>query len=265
MKARTAFGAALAILALVWAVALGLARVADARAAYRRAAAAAGSKAPAPAPGVAIVAADARSARARLGEGLADQASAAGLRLALAAQPDATPDIIPGRIAARVGGAASEAVLRAFVRTVEAGRPTVRFTRWSIRRQGRTLRFDADAVAFWTAAAGPSPGRVAPPDPVDPGEQPALFASDGDGPEAPKPAGAPPELIGIVGRLAVDPRAIVRLGDGSTRTLLPGQAAGAWRLVAIGADRARFVHDGRERTMVLPTSVPPDRAAAADQ
>lgn len=54
------------------------------------------------------------------------------------------------------------------------------------------------------------------------------------------PADAP-ALLGIAGRIDADAVAIVRTGDGDTRTLRPGDSIDGWRLEALAADAASFV------------------------
>lgn len=70
--------------------------------------------------------------------------------------------------------------------------------------------------------------------------------------EAPPPADAP-QLVGIVGRLNQDAVALVRIADGSTRTLSVGESVDGWQLGALAIDAAFFVR-GSERVRVpLPT------------
>jgi hypothetical protein len=79
-----------------------------------------------------------------------------------------------------------------------------------------------------------------------------LFASV-DADEA-GPADAP-ALVGIAGRLNRDAVALVRLGDGSSRSLKVGESVDGWRLESLAIDAALFTR-GRERVRV---------AMAADQ
>ena len=62
------------------------------------------------------------------------------------------------------------------------------------------------------------------------------------------PADAP-ALIGIAGRLNKDAVAMVRSGDGSSRSLKLGESVGGWRLESLAIDAAFFVR-GRERVRV---------------
>lgn len=73
-----------------------------------------------------------------------------------------------------------------------------------------------------------------------------LFApADGVG-EMPADA---PALVGIAGRLNRDAVALVRLSDGSARTLAVGASVDGWRLESLAIDAAFFTR-GRERVRV---------------
>lgn len=72
-------------------------------------------------------------------------------------------------------------------------------------------------------------------------------------PAADMPAStAPPELVGIVGRMPNDAVAMIRLSDGETHSVRVGEDVMGWRVAAIAADRVRLVQGGRERIEVLP-------------
>lgn len=74
-----------------------------------------------------------------------------------------------------------------------------------------------------------------------------LFAAAGMATDA-APADAP-ELIGIAGRLNKDAVAMVRTGDGTTRSLRPGDSVDGWRLSSLAIDAAFFTR-GREQVRV---------------
>lgn len=60
----------------------------------------------------------------------------------------------------------------------------------------------------------------------------------------------PPQLIGVAGRLPDDVEVLVRLADGSSATLQPGEEVGGWELVSATVDRAVFAR-GAERQVVM--------------
>jgi hypothetical protein len=72
----------------------------------------------------------------------------------------------------------------------------------------------------------------------------AMFAD-----EATRDPAAPPELLGIAGRLPDDAVALVRDGTGRSRALALGEVASGWRLAALAADAVLFVK-GSERVRV---------------
>ncbi|WP_109806428.1 hypothetical protein [Sphingosinithalassobacter portus] len=76
-----------------------------------------------------------------------------------------------------------------------------------------------------------------------------LFAAAGD--DA-LPADAP-DLIGIVGRLGDGAVALVRLADGSSRTIGIGESVDGWRLDALAIDAASFTRGGRQIRVAIAT------------
>lgn len=58
-----------------------------------------------------------------------------------------------------------------------------------------------------------------------------------------------PALVGIAGRLNKDAIALVRLADGSSRSLAVGESVDGWRLESLAIDAAFFTR-GRERVRV---------------
>ena len=89
----------------------------------------------------------------------------------------------------------------------------------------------------------PAPARVF--------ERPLFAAAEGDA----APADAP-ELTGIAGRLNRDAVALVRVADGSARTLAVGESVDGWRLESLAIDAAFFTR-GRERVRVAMSSEAP--------
>jgi len=99
-------------------------------------------------------------------------------------------------------------------------------------------------------APGPSVRTVVPP-PVPPlaaiYERDLFAATEAeDGGTAPADA---PALVGIAGRLNRDAVALVRLSDGSSRSLKVGESVDGWRLESMAIDAAFFTR-GRERVRV---------------
>lgn len=92
------------------------------------------------------------------------------------------------------------------------------------------------AVATIVPPPLPAPARVF--------ERPLFAAADGDA----TPTDAP-VLTGIAGRLNRDAVALVRIADGSARTLAVGESVDGWRLESLAIDAAFFTR-GRERVRV---------------
>ncbi|WP_213982713.1 hypothetical protein [Sphingomonas sp. dw_22] len=67
--------------------------------------------------------------------------------------------------------------------------------------------------------------------------------------EAPADA---PQLAGIVGRLGEDAVALVRGGDGATRTLRVGESVDGWQLVSLAIDAAFFTRGTQRVRVPLP-------------
>ena len=78
-----------------------------------------------------------------------------------------------------------------------------------------------------------------------------LFAVAEGGAETPADA---PALVGIAGRLNKDAVALVRLADGSSRSLGVGESVDGWRLESLAIDAAFFTR-GRERVRVAMDAV----------
>jgi hypothetical protein len=75
-----------------------------------------------------------------------------------------------------------------------------------------------------------------------------LFAATEANAGGTAPADAP-ALVGIAGRLNRDAVALVRLSDGSSRSLKVGESVDGWRLESLAIDAAFFTR-GRERVRV---------------
>lgn len=81
-------------------------------------------------------------------------------------------------------------------------------------------------------------------------ERPLFAAAPGQQDAAPADA---PALVGVVGRLGNDAVALVRTGEGNTRTLRIGESVDGWSLASLAIDAAYFTR-GKERVRVpLPT------------
>lgn len=108
-----------------------------------------------------------------------------------------------------------------------------------------TPRFDATPSSVIRPVAAPEIGAVY--------ERP-LFAVAEGGDDMPADA---PALVGIAGRLNRDAVALVRLADGSSRSLGVGESVDGWRLESLAIDAAFFTR-GRERVRVAMST--PDAA-----
>lgn len=97
------------------------------------------------------------------------------------------------------------------------------------------------------AGGQPATATIAPPPlaaPVRVYERQLFTAAERDAPPADAPV-----LTGIAGRLNRDAVALVRLADGSARTLAVGASVDGWRLESLAIDAAFFTR-GRERVRV---------------
>jgi len=121
------------------------------------------------------------------------------------------------------------------------------------------------AALLWPGSTRPAPATraaeravTAPPVPEIAAvyERP-LFAVAEGGEALPSDA---PALVGIAGRLDKDAVALVRLNDGSARSLSVGESVDGWRLESLAIDAAFFTR-GRERVrvaMAVPETAPGD-------
>ena len=249
---RRAIIAAAVTAALALAAGLALAHLRRADTAFRTAITAAAMPRLATPDGTMLMAAGSEAARRDLARRIGDAGAAASVRLSIAP----LDQDIGGAVALHIVARGKEAELLRFSASVEHGPAPIRWTRWTILPDGDgELRLSADAAAPWRqpgtaptangpivtlAAAQPSPlpaTTIFAPSPIT-GETAA--------------ASAAPQLIGIVGRLPDDGVALLRLSDGSTRSLRRGEAADGWTVAAIDADRVRLSHDGRDHVAILP-------------
>lgn len=220
-------------------------RLNDARRA--QAAAPTATQAPAVTAALRLPATTAGDAQPLLAKQLGDAASAAGVRLSLA--PLAPR--LDGLVSVRIEAHGPEDRLRAFAEAAEAATSPLRFVTWSITADGAgVLQLKAEAVAPWRGTA-PGTTQLEQADAAPRAPARTLFAVDA--PQDARPVtNAPPELIGIAGRLPHEAVALVRLPGGATRNLRIGETANGWRLTAIAADRVRFERGADQREVVLP-------------
>ena len=78
-----------------------------------------------------------------------------------------------------------------------------------------------------------------------------LFAAPVEQADAALPEDAP-QLVGIVGRLGEDAVALVRGGDGATRTLRVGESVDGWQLASLAIDAAFFTRGAQRARVPLP-------------
>lgn len=124
------------------------------------------------------------------------------------------------------------------------------------------------AVLLWPGTARLSSGgaaaerAVVPPPVADIAAvyERALFAVAEGGEASPADA---PALVGIAGRLNKDAVALVRLADGSSRSLGVGESVDGWRLESLAIDAAFFTR-GRERVRVAMDMPEPAPDGASD-
>jgi len=120
-------------------------------------------------------------------------------------------------------------------------------------------------LLLWPATGRPATGSVVAERAVIPPPAPdiatiyerPLFAVAEGGEALPADA---PALVGIAGRLNKDAVAMVRLADGSSRSLGVGESVDGWRLESLAIDAAFFTR-GRERVRVAMEAPETDPAA----
>jgi hypothetical protein len=189
-----------------------------------------------------------QEAQGMLARALGDAASAAGVRLSLSP----IPPRLDGLASTRIEALGTEDKLRAFADAAEAPPSPLRLVSWSITGDGTGgLRLSAEAAAAWQSRGGAGAVRLGDAAPAPRSLARTLFAVD-QVQDARPSADAPPELVGIAGRLPNDAVALVRLPDGTTRDIRIGETTNGWRLTTIAADRAGFSKGTRQREAVLP-------------
>lgn len=94
-----------------------------------------------------------------------------------------------------------------------------------------------------------------------------LFLDPIDPADAPEAEDAP-KLVGIAGRLPDQAIAMVRMADGGTKVLAPGESHDGWTLTSLAPDAALFTRGKRRvRSFLAPVEPEPevDEAAEAAQ
>jgi hypothetical protein len=61
-----------------------------------------------------------------------------------------------------------------------------------------------------------------------------------------------PQLVGVVGRIGSDAVAMVKSGDGASRTLQVGESVNGWTLESLAIDAAFFTRGGQRVRVPLP-------------
>lgn len=112
------------------------------------------------------------------------------------------------------------------------------------------------AVLLMPGSAANKPTVAPVPAPIGAGTMPVLARAyerpmfgTAEPVEAPSDA---PQLVGIVGRLNVDAVALVKAGDGATRTLRVGESVDGWSLASLAIDAAFFTRGGERVRVPLP-------------
>jgi hypothetical protein len=115
------------------------------------------------------------------------------------------------------------------------------------------LLLRAGAAPAAEAPAPPPPPLSAPaPPPLAGAFQRPLFAAAPGAAVGDTVPGDAPELVGIVGRLDQDAVALVRTGDGTSRTLKIGESVDGWLLASLALDAAYFTRGAERRRVPLP-------------
>lgn len=123
---------------------------------------------------------------------------------------------------------------------------------------GVAVAFPVALLPAWRAvpAAKPAPPSA----PLTAGDMPPALAALYERPlfgnareEAGETPADAPQLVGIAGRLGADAVALVRIGDGATRTLRIGESVDGWQLVSLAIDAAFFTRGTQRVRVPLPT------------
>jgi hypothetical protein len=93
---------------------------------------------------------------------------------------------------------------------------------------------------------------------------PSIRASS-DEPASTEQAGstAPPQLVGLVGRVKGPAVALVRTADGATAVVRPGEDAAGWKVEAVGRDSITFSMGGNRQVVRLDYGNRQDAQASA--
>lgn len=135
------------------------------------------------------------------------------------------------------------------------------------------LALAAPAALLWSAgsrvAKGVASGPVITPSalPAEQGAGRRLFLDPIDPADSPEAEDAP-KLIGIAGRLPDQAIAMVRMADGRSKVLAPGESHDGWTLTSLSPDAALFTRGARRvRSFLAPVEPEPevDEAAEAGQ
>jgi len=123
---------------------------------------------------------------------------------------------------------------------------------------GFAVAFPLVLLPSWHVA--PAAKQTPAPEPLTAGDMPPplaalyerpLFGNVGEeAGEAPPDA---PQLVGVAGRLGADAVALVRTGEGTTRTLRIGESVDGWQLVSLAIDAAFFTRGTQRVRVPLPT------------
>lgn len=123
---------------------------------------------------------------------------------------------------------------------------------------------------LWSAAANLAGGVprgltiAAPALPADQGVARRLFLDPIDPADAPEAEDAP-KLIGIAGRLPDQAIAMVRMGDGRSKVLAPGESHDGWTLTSLSPDAALFTRGKRRvRSFLAPVEPEPEVGEAVE-
>ncbi len=104
--------------------------------------------------------------------------------------------------------------------------------------------------------AAPSPAAAIQRLPIGPAvpaiaQMPMLFTDGLADPVAAEEALGLPTLIGIAGRLPDDVEVLLRLREGSTRSVRIGESIEGWTLRSVAPDRAIFERGGRQKVLTI--------------
>lgn len=131
------------------------------------------------------------------------------------------------------------------------------------------LAIAAPIGMLWMAGSGvpgqPVTGATIRPAPLpaEPDEARRLFLDPIDPADAPEADDAP-KLVGIAGRLPDQAIAMVRMADGRSKVLAPGESHDGWTLTSLSPDAALFTRGKRRVRSFLAPVAAEDPAGAED-